>query len=88
MPPTAFADVLEGIQLSADEKAAVDELLIRKAQAAEKDRIQPDSRLVRLLNDRYDALAEARFRKVLPPMDETRKMLEDLFRQYVKGDCG
>ena len=88
MPPTAFADVLEGIQLSADEKAAIDELLIRKAQAAEKDRIQPDTRLGRLLNDRYDALAEARFRKVLPPMDETRKMLEDLFRQYVKGDCG
>ena len=63
-------------------------MLIRKTRAAEKDRVQPDARLGRLLNDRYDALAEARFRKVLPSMDETRKMLEDLFRQYVKRDCG
>lgn len=86
MPPTAFAAILEGIRLSADERTAIDELLATKARAAEKDRIRPDIRLDRLVKDRYDELASVSYRKVLPPVDETRKMLEDLFRQYVKGD--
>ena len=83
MPPTAFAAVLEGIPLSADEAAAVEELLAMKERATEKERIRPDVRLDRLLDDRYDKLAEVRFRKVLPPVDETRKRLEALFRRYV-----
>ena len=83
MPPTDFASVLEGIRLSADEVAAIGELLARKSRAAEKDRIQPDARLDRLLGDRYDELASARYRRTLPPVDATRKMLEAVFRQYV-----
>ena len=86
MPPTAFAAVLEGIRLSADERTAIEELLMTKARAAEKDRIRPDARLARLVKDRYGELASVSYRKALPPVDETRKMLEDLFRQYVKGD--
>ena len=83
MPPTAFAAVLEGIRLSADERTAIEELLATKARAAEKDRIRPDARLARLVKDRYDELASVSYRKALPPVDETRKMLESVFCRYV-----
>ena len=51
-------------------------------RAAEKDRIRPDARLGRLVKDRYDELASARYRKTMPPVDETRKMLESVFCRY------
>ena len=85
MPPTAFATVLDGLPLAADETKAIDELLERKSRADEKCRVLADVRLDRLLADRYDELGQIRWRKRLPPMDETRKMLEDMFRSCVKA---
>lgn len=84
MPPTAFGAVLDGLPLAADEKRAIDELLECKSQAAEKDCVLPDSRLRRLLTDRYEELCKIKWRNVLPQPDETRRMLEKLFRRYVK----
>ena len=84
MPPTAFASVLDGLSLTVDETKAIDDLLVKKSQAGEKDCIIPDVRLSRLIKDRYDELSEVQFRKVLSPVDETRKMLEEIFRKYVK----
>ena len=84
MPPTAFASVLEGLPLALDETKSIGELLAKKSLAGEKAGIIPDARLVRLVKDRYDELAEVQFRKVLPPADETRKVLEGIFRRCVK----
>ena len=50
----------------------------------EKDRVEIDPRLGRLMRDRFDEVAEVRWRKVLPPMEETRETLEAIFRRYVK----
>ena len=84
MPPTAFALVLEGLSLAADEMKAIGELLERKSRADEKSRVLADVRLDRLLTDQYDELGQIRWRKELPPMAETRKMLEGIFRKCVK----
>ena len=84
MPPTAFAAVLDGLPLAADERRAIDELLALKSRAGEKDRIVIDIRLERLMRDRFDEVAEVRWRKVLTPMEETRNTLEAIFRRHVK----
>ena len=86
MPPTAFAAVLDGLPLTADEKRAITELLAKKSQAAEKDRILPDARFDRLLKDWYDGLCRIKWRNELPQHDETRRMLEKLFRRHAKTD--
>lgn len=86
MPPTAFAAVLDGLPLAADETKAIGELLERKSRADEKCRVLADVRLDRLLTDRYDELGQIRWRKKLPPTDETRKMLEGIFRRCVKAN--
>ena len=87
MPPTVFASVLEGLPLTEDETKAFDELLVRKSQSDEKDCIIPDVRFNRLLIDRYDERNGVQFRKVLPSADETRKLLEEIFRKCVKVNC-
>ena len=85
MPPTAFASVLEGLPLTADEMKAVDELLLKKSQSGEKDCILPDKRLAGMLTDRYDELNKIRWRKQVPMSEATRPVLETIFRKYVKG---
>ena len=81
-----FAAVLDGLPLAADETKAIGELLERKSRADEKCRVLADVRLDRLLTDRYDELGQIRWRKKLPPTDETRKMLEGIFRRCVKAN--
>ena len=85
MPPTVFASMLEELSLTVDETKAIDELLALKSQAGERDRILPDARLCSLLADRYDGLGRIRWREERPPTGEVRRVLEDLFRKYVKG---
>ena len=85
MPPTAFASVLGGLSLAADETKAIDELLTVKSRADEKDCVLPDTRLAGLLADRYDELNEIKWRKKRSSPEETRPTLEAIFRKYAKG---
>ena len=85
MPPAVCAAVLEGLPLAVGETKALDELLALKSQAGERDRILPDALLCCLLADRYDELGRIMWREERSPTEETRLVLEDLFRKYVKG---
>ena len=85
MPPTPFTAVLEGVELSADERDAVSEILARKETALESAVLVPDARLDGLLADRYDSLAGHAWQKN-PQADEAREKLETLFRYCVKNN--
>ena len=81
MPPTAFASLLEGLPLTVDETEAIEELLVKKSQAGEKDCVLSDTRLDGLLTDRYDELNKIRWRRQMPVSEGTRSVLEAIFRK-------
>ena len=85
MPPTLFAETLENVELSADEREAIEEVLSRKERALETDTITPDSRLEKLLEDKLDSIASSGLSK-FNPTPETSARLEHLFRACVKGE--
>ena len=84
MPPTPFADVLEGVKLAPDEREAIRELLVQKEHALESDVIVPDPRLANLLADRYDSIVSHPWRKDGAAAEVYAK-LERIFRDCVKG---
>ena len=85
MPPTLFAETLEQVELSAEEREAIQEVLSRKECALETDTITPDSRLEKLLEDKLESIASSGLSK-FDPSAETYARLEQLFRACVKGE--
>ena len=85
IPPTPFADVLEGVSLALDERDAIREVLARKECALESDVVVPDARLADLLADRYDSITSHSWRKN-GAAAEVYARLERIFRDCVKGD--
>ena len=84
MPPTPFAYVLEGVELSAGEREAINDVLARKEHALESDTIAPDARLEGLLADRYDMIASHPWRRQ-PATETAISQLDALFRSCVKS---
>ena len=84
MPPTPFASVLEGVELSAGEREAINDVLARKEHALESDTIAPDARLEGLLADRYDMIASHPWRRQ-PATETAISQLDALFRSCVKS---
>ena len=87
MPPTPFAAVLEGVELSPDEREAVREVLAEKETALESDVLMPDARLDGLLADRYDAIASHPWRKQTS-REANGNQLDALFRSCVQSEGG
>ena len=85
MPPTLFAETLKKVELSAEEREAIQEVLSRKECALETDTITPDSRLEKLLEDKLESIASSGLSK-FDPSAETYARLEQLFRACVKGE--
>lgn len=84
MPPTPFASVLEGVELSASEHEAINDVLARKEHALESDTIAPDAWLEGLLADRYDMIASHPWRRQ-PATETAISQLDALFRSCVKS---
>jgi predicted nucleotidyltransferase len=84
MPPTPFAAVLEGVELSPGEREAIRGVLDKKEQALESDVLVPDARLDGLLEDRYDDIASHPWRKQASP-EANGNQLDALFRSCVKA---
>lgn len=84
MPPTPFADVLDGVDLSRDEREAIRNVLAKKETALESDILVPDARLYGLLEDKYDTIASHPWRRQAPDKIADTK-LDALFRSCVKG---
>lgn len=84
MPPTLFADVLEKVSITSDERDAIRKVLERKEYALESDTIVPDARLGSLLIDRYDSIASHLWCKDRAAT-EAYSRLELIFRNCVKG---
>ena len=84
MPPTPFADVLEHSELNPGEREAIRDVLEQKETALEHDVVQPDTRLVDLLADRYDSIASHPWCKNGTDAGVCAK-LEHIFRDCVKG---
>ena len=82
MPPTAFGAVREGVSLSSSERDAIDALLAVKADAKEKDRIQPYTGRAPLLVDPTSEIKSFRWHRVLDPAQAV-PALESIFKQYV-----
>ena len=85
MPPTPFADVLEHSELKPREREAIRVVLEQKETALEHDIVQPDTRLVDLLADRYDSIASHPWCKNGTDAGVCAK-LEHIFRDYVKRE--
>ncbi len=85
MPPTLFADTLEQVELSAEEREAIQEVLSRKEHALESDTMTPDSRFEKLLEDQFDSI-DSKHLNHRGPSAETFAQLEQLFRACVKGE--
>ena len=84
MPPTPFAAVLEGLELSPGEREAVREVLAKKETALESDVLMPDARLDGLLADRYDTIASHPWHKQISS-ESNIGQLDALFRLCVKS---
>ncbi len=87
MPPTPFAAVLEGVELSPDEREAVRDVLAKKETALESDVLMPDARLDGLLADRYDTIASHPWRKQTLT-EAAGDQLDALFRSCAKSGGG
>lgn len=85
MPPTRFADVLAGTDLSSAERGAIDDLLSVKANAGEVVRVTPSPALLPLIADRLDELAEMKVQKPESDAATLREKADTLFRKYVLG---
>lgn len=85
MPPTLFAETLEKVELSAEEREAIQEVLSRKEHALESDTMTPDARFEKLLEDKLDSIASSSLSK-FDLSAETFARLEQLFRACVKGE--
>ena len=87
MPPTPFSAVLEGVQLSPDEREAVRDVLAKKETALESDVLMPDARLTGLLADQYGTIASHPWRKQAS-LEAGGEQLDALFRSCVKSGSG
>ena len=84
MPPTEFRKLLEGIDLSESARREIDDLLVLKSGAAEKDRITPPALLADLLVDRLGEVGNITWRKTPEPPQKLRKDMERLFQSILK----
>ena len=87
MPPTPFAAVLEGVELSPDEREAVRDVLAKKETAHESDILLPDAKIDGLLEDRYDTIASHSWRARVST-EAVIDQLDALFRSCVKSGGG
>lgn len=80
MPPTEFAKILKGIDISSSESSAIKELLFLKAEANEGTTICPSVAFSLLLQDKYDELQSYSWSKKPDDKDLVRNDLNELFR--------
>ncbi len=86
MPPTEFAQALDGVTIAGATRQAIDGLLLLKSRASEKDRISPDTALAPLLVDRLAEVSGTKWRATAEETPVLRTELEALFREEVYQD--
>ncbi len=84
MPPTEFAKTLDGLALPSALRSAIGDLLELKIRASEKDRIVPCVELADMLKDRYEEVADMRWKRMLEPLAHVREEMERFFVEAVK----
>ena len=83
MPPTAFADVRRGVELTPAANAAIDRLLAIKSAANEKDRLVPDVALAPLIEDQLGVLGAHVWREPSNDLTAARAAFTRFFREQL-----